>query len=99
MNDERDNGITEMRITERGRQMIDQANSHSDLAHLITLAGGHYNGIMQLLTGSPLVLFTDPQTKSTMALRLPECTIENVCRKIQNKRAEFNGATAKGDRS
>lgn len=76
--------------TQEIRQTIDDVNgAHQGPVLLITLAGGRYDGRMHPLTGPDLILFTDPVTKSTLALREPAITVGNVWRALQAKRAEF----------
>ena len=75
------------------RQTIDDVNgTHQGPALLITLAGARYEGRMHPLTGADLILFTDPVTKTTLAMREPDVTIGNVWRKLQAKRAEYRAA-------
>ena len=75
------------------QQTVDDVNgAHQGPVLLITLAGGRYDGRMHPLTGPDLILFTDPVTHSTLALREPEVSIGNVWRKLQDKRAEYRAA-------
>ena len=75
------------------RQTVDDVNAaHQGPALLITLAGARYDGRMHPLTGADLILFTDPVTKTTLALRETEVTIANVWRRLQAKRAEYRAA-------
>jgi hypothetical protein len=66
------------------------------VAQMIKLAGGRYDGRMTPLTGPDLILFTDMVTKSTLALREPDVTVGNVWRKLMAKRAEFVAAMNNG---
>jgi hypothetical protein len=90
------NGATEATMTEQTmRQTVNDLNSHSGPAYFITLAGGRYDGRMKPVTGPDLILFTDPVTRTTLALREPDVTIGTVWRKLQEKRAQFQDQIVK----
>lgn len=61
------------------------------ISEIVRRSGGIYVGIEDLLPGQrePLVLFTSPQTYSTLALPLSQVTLENVAAKIEASNRVF----------
>jgi len=51
------------------------------IKEVVTKAGGIYVGIDYLT--HPLVLFNDPKSKSTLALRMEDVSIESVVAKLR----------------
>lgn len=63
---------------------------HQGPAFVVSLCGCRWNGVQQGLQPSDaLAVFTDPVTRSTLALPLNEVTVGNVWRAVRKKRAEF----------
>lgn len=62
---------------------------HTGPALACSLLGVRFNGLQETHGAGRLVLFTDPFTKSTMALPEAEATIGNIWRKVREKREEF----------
>lgn len=62
-------------------------------AYYVSLCGARYEGIQKNSRGGDgLVLFTDPVTKTTLALYESDVTAENVARKLREKRELYRQA-------
>jgi hypothetical protein len=66
---------------------------HSGPALCVSLCGAHYNGRQVRLNGqSALIIFTDPVTRTTLALPEPDVTIGAVWRKLEAARKHVREA-------
>ena len=70
-------------------------------ALVVSLCGARWNGIQQSHPKDPakaLAVFTDPVTKSTLAMPLAQVTVGTVYRALQAKRALY-AAAMNGERA
>ena len=79
-------------VTVDEAEAISETNPTKGPVLFIALCGARFNGLQKRQGKEPLVIFTDPITKSTCALPLSEVTIGNVWRKLAEKRAAYRSA-------
>jgi hypothetical protein len=78
---------------ERGSKMP-RALSEAEICSIVEAGGGRYVGVMNEMPGKveSIVLFTSPQTRSTLALPSSRLTVEAVREQLAKSDAAFNRA-------
>ena len=81
---------------ERGSDMP-RTLSAAEMCWIVEAGGGRYEGVMNEIPGKveSIVLFTSPQTRSTLALPSSCLTVEAVREQLAKSDAVFNDAASK----
>jgi hypothetical protein len=76
---------------ERGSNMP-RALSEAEMCSIVEAGGGRYVGVMNEIPGKveSIVLFTSPQTRSTLGLSRSRLTVEAVREQLAKSDAAFN---------
>jgi hypothetical protein len=71
--------------------------SEAEMCQIVEAGGGRYVGVMNEIPGKveSIVLFTSPQTRSTLALPSSRLTVEAVREQLAKSDAVFNDAASK----
>jgi hypothetical protein len=71
--------------------------SEAEMCSIVEAGGGRYVGLMNEIPGKveSIVLFTSPQTRSTLALPSSRLTVEAVREQLDKSDAAFNDAASK----
>jgi hypothetical protein len=71
--------------------------SPAEMCSIVETGGGRYVGVMNEIPGKvdSVVLFTSPQTRSTLGLPSSRLTVEAVREQLANSDAAFNQAGSK----
>jgi hypothetical protein len=79
------------RHDERGSNMP-RALSEAEMCSIVEAGGGRYVGVMNEIPGKveSIVLFTSPQTRSTLGLSRSRLTVEAVREQLAKSDAAFN---------
>jgi len=69
----------------------------AEVRRIVEAGGGRYVGLMNEIPGKveSIVLFTSPQTRSTLALPSSRLTVEAVREQLDKSDAAFNDAASK----
>jgi hypothetical protein len=70
--------------------------SKAEMCRIVEAGGGRYVGLMNQIPGKAesIVLFTSPQTRSTLALPTARLTVEAVREQLDKSDAAFNEAAS-----
>jgi hypothetical protein len=81
---------------ERGSD-LPRTFSEAEMSWIVQAGGGRYVGVMNEIPGKVgrIVLFTSPQTRSTLALPSSRLSVEAVREQLAKSDAAFNDAASK----
>ena len=82
---------------EKPLSVLERLKQKKSPEEIIKKAGGEYRGIQKSSTGPDLVMFDDPKTRSTLAIKTDEVTPEGVKRIIEESRAKFTKREIPGE--
>jgi hypothetical protein len=83
-----------MRQHEERRSNTPRTLSEAEMCSIVAAGGGRYVGVMKEILGKVefIVLFTSPQTRSTLSLPSSRLTVEAVREQLVKSAAAFNHA-------
>jgi hypothetical protein len=86
-----------MRQHDERRSSMPRTLSEAEMCSIVKSGGGKYVGVMNEIPGKveSIVLFTSPQTRSTLALPSSRLTAEAVREQLAKSDAAFNQAASK----
>jgi hypothetical protein len=82
------------RRNEKNRHLL---LSEGEMSSIVKAGGGRYVGVINEIPGKmeSIVLFTSPQTRSTLALPSSRLTVETVREQVAESNAAFHQAGSK----
>ena len=104
---ERESPPSECKLTELNRKNMPRHDergsdmprdfSEAEMSWIVEAGGGRYVGVMNEIPGNVecIVLFTSPQTRSTLALPSSRLTVKAVREQLAKSDAAFNDAASK----